>query len=34
MMVFPDNVWLSGVTDADLEGLVDRLIADLEGETA
>ena len=34
MMVFPDNVWLSGMTDADLEGLVDRVIADLEGETA
>lgn len=34
MMLFPDNLWLSGMTDDDLEGLVDRMIADLEGESA
>ena len=30
MMVFPDNTWLSHVGDGDLEGLVDRLIADVD----
>lgn len=33
IMVFPDNRWLSNVQDADLETLVDNLIADIEKET-
>ena len=30
VMILPDNVWLSNVTEADLEPLLDRLIADVE----
>lgn len=30
MMIFPDNLWLTGVTEADLDALLDRLIADIE----
>jgi len=32
MMILPDNVWLSGVTEADLEPLLERLIADVDGD--
>jgi (2Fe-2S) ferredoxin len=32
IMVFPDNVWLSGVQEADLEGILDTVAASLDGD--
>ncbi|MFP6583529.1 MAG: (2Fe-2S) ferredoxin domain-containing protein [Candidatus Hydrogenedentota bacterium] len=32
VMIFPDNEWLSHVVLEDAEGLVDRIIGDLENE--
>jgi (2Fe-2S) ferredoxin len=31
IVVFPERVWYSGVTEADLEGILDNLIASLSG---
>ncbi len=31
VMIFPDNVWLSDVMVEDLEALVDRLVAEVDG---
>jgi (2Fe-2S) ferredoxin len=30
VMIFPDNVWLCGVEERDLEAILDRLVADVE----
>ena len=30
VMIFPDNLWLSGVTEADVDPLLDRLASDLK----
>lgn len=32
IMVFPDNVWYSGVTEKDLEGILEAIVASLEAK--
>lgn len=34
IMIFPDNIWYSGVQEADLPALLDSLIDSLEAENA
>jgi (2Fe-2S) ferredoxin len=34
MMVFPDNVWFSAATEADLEPMLDAIVEDLRKEDA
>jgi len=34
IMVFPDNVWFSGVEEKDLDGLLDTVVKSMEEEKA